>query len=89
MNEHSQDKILGVGPKSRQMLMAAGICSRSQLVEIGSAAAFVKVKRSGCTPSLNFLWGLESVITGEHWREIAKSHRLSLILAVEQLETRG
>lgn len=79
----------GLGPKSRQMLRRAGICSVAQLREIGSVAAYVRVKRAGCRPSLNFLWGLESVLCGEHWRDVARNHRASLLLALEQQESNG
>ena len=37
-------------------------------------------------PSLNFLWGLEGLLTGEQWRSIAKNHRASLLLALEEAE---
>jgi DNA transformation protein len=80
------EEVIRMGPKSRQMLQKVGIESRSQLVKLGSIAVFVKVKRASCNPSLNFLWGLESVITGEHWQDIAKKHHLSLILALEDHE---
>jgi len=79
----------GIGPKSGEMLRAAGITSLSQLLGIGSVRAYVMVKRAKCKPSLNFLWGLESVITGEHWREVAKNHRASLLLALEEAERNG
>lgn len=84
---YSKDHELeGVGSKSREMLQAAGITTLAQLRELGSVAAYVRVKRAGCNPSLNFLWGLESVLTGEHWQEIAKKHRLSLLSALEEAE---
>lgn len=76
----------GIGPKSGEMLRAAGITSLSQLREIGAVRAYVMVKRAQCNPSLNFLWGLESAITGEHWRDVAKNHRASLLLALEEAE---
>lgn len=76
----------GVGPKSSEMLRAAGITSLSQLREVGAVGAYVLVKRAKCKPSLNFLWGLESAISGEHWRDVARKHRASLLLALEQAE---
>jgi len=79
----------GVGPKSGEMLRAAGITSLPQLREMGSVRAYICVKRANCNPSLNFLWGLESVITGEHWRDVARNHRASLLLALEQAERSG
>lgn len=75
-----------LGPKSSEMLRAAGILSPSQLREIGSVTAYVMIKRAGCKPSLNLLWALESAITGEHWRSVAKNHRVSLLLALEEQE---
>ena len=86
MSAKAPEDVIRMGPKSLQMLQKAGIESRSQLVKQGSIAVFVNVKRAGCKPSLNFLWGLESVITGEHWRDIAKKHRLNLLLALEDYE---
>jgi DNA transformation protein len=81
-----QDEWKGIGPKSRDMLKAAGITKLSQLRELGSVSAYVKVKQAGCKPSLNFLWGLESVLSGEHWQVVAKKHRLSLLNALENAE---
>ena len=78
-----------IGPKSSEMLRTAGINTLSQLLEIGSVRAYVMVKRAKCKPSLNFLWGLESVITGEHWRDVARNHRASLLLALEDAERNG
>jgi DNA transformation protein len=80
------EQITGLGPKSRDMLHAAGISSISQLRGIGAVAAYVMVKRVGCNPNLNFLWGLESAISGEHWRDVAKKHRASLLLALDEQE---
>jgi len=82
----TEKSLYGVGPKSREMLRAAGITSLSQLREVGAVSAYVMVKRAKCKPSLNFLWGLESVISGEHWRDVAKNHRASLLLALEEAE---
>jgi DNA transformation protein len=76
--------IEGIGPKSNAMLAKAGLISREQLLKIGSVQAFLKVKAAGCNPSLNFLWGLESVITGQHWREVAKHSRTALLMELEE-----
>lgn len=80
----------GIGPKSGEMLRAAGITSLPQLRELGSVRAYVMVRRTAkenpglnFKPSLNFLWGLEGLLTGEHWRDIAKNERTSLLLALE------
>lgn len=86
MPTHIADPIPNLGPKSRDMLSSAGITSLTQLREMGSVAAYVMVKRAGCKPSLNFLWGLESALSGEPWRDVGRNHRVSLLLALEEQE---
>lgn len=78
--------IPGLGPKSTGMLQAAGITTLAQLQALGSVQAYILVKRAGCKPSLNLLWGLEGAITGEHWQQVARHHRTSLLLALDQAE---
>jgi DNA transformation protein len=36
--------------------------------------------------SLNLLWALEGALSGEHWQVVAKEHRTSLLLALEEQE---
>jgi DNA transformation protein and related proteins len=79
----------GIGPKSGEMLRKAGITTISQLRDIGSVRAYLMVKRANCNPSLNLLWGLESLLTGLHWREIARDHRMGLLLLLEDVERNG
>lgn len=76
-----------LGPKSAQMLVAAGIRSFAHLTELGSVAAFVQVKRSGAPASLNLLWALEGALSGERWQVVAREHRTSLLLALESCES--
>ncbi len=80
------EKLKGLGPKSAEMLRAAGVHTLEQLTRMGSVAAFCKVQHAGCKPSLNFLWGLESAITGVDWRVIARDHRTSLLWALEDAQ---
>ena len=59
----------------------------STLVTVNS-----ELRRAGSKPSLNMLWALAGALEpwpeGTHWREIARGEsRLSLLLAVEDLET--
>lgn len=83
-----RDELPGIGPKSREMLARAGIVSMEQLQAMGAVAAYVQTKRAGGNVSLNLLWGLESVLTGQHWRDVARQHRASLLLALEEYENR-
>ncbi len=75
-----------LGPKSQEMLARAGITTVAQLRALGSAAAYVQTKRVNGNASLNLLWALESALTGEPWQEVARRHRTSLLLAVDDLE---
>jgi DNA transformation protein len=77
-----------LGPKSQQVMAKAGISSVEQLRQIGSVAAYVRAKRTGANVSLNLLWALEGALSGLHWQEVARDHRTSLLLALEDQERR-
>ena len=72
-----------LGPKSRDMLEHAGIVSVAQLRQLGAVAAYAQVQRSGQTASLNLLWALEGALTGMPWQQVAREHRTSLLLALD------
>jgi DNA transformation protein len=76
----------GLGPRSQQMLADAGIGSVEQLRHLGAVAAFAKVRAITPEASLNLLWALESALTGEPWQAVARKHRASLLLALEEHE---
>ncbi|MDI1338733.1 TfoX/Sxy family protein [Polaromonas sp.] len=78
-----------LGPKSQQMLVLAGVTSVEQLRSLGSVASYALVKRSGGNPSLNLLWALEGVLTGLPWQVVARDHRTSLLLALDDYEQQG
>ena len=79
-------ELKSLGPKSQQMLSRAGITSVAQLRELGSVEAYVRVKRANSGVSANLLWALESALSGESWQKVARIHRTSLLLAVEERE---
>lgn len=79
------DSLPGLGPKSRAMLAGAGITTVAQLRQLGSVRAYAQVKASGANASLNLLWALEGALTDLPWQVVAKEHRLSLLLALEDL----
>ncbi len=72
-----------LGPKSCEMLRAAGIKSKEELRSLGSVRAYLHVKATGANVSLNLLWALEGAISGMPWQVVAREHRLSLLLALE------
>jgi DNA transformation protein len=74
-----------LGPKSQQMLNAVGIQNLAQLRKLGAVRAYAQVKRVNPRASLNLLWALEGALTGLPWQTVAREHRTSLLLALEQL----
>jgi DNA transformation protein and related proteins len=82
MSQQIKD-LKSLGPKSQDMLAKAGITSVEQLRTMGSVAAYVQTQRIQNNVSLNLLWALESALTGLPWQEVAREHRTSLLLAVE------
>lgn len=85
-----QEKQIGelksLGPKSHELLGCAGIRTESQLRTLGSVEAYIRAKRANSRVSLNLLWALESALTGEPWQHVARRHRTSLLLALEDRE---
>ena len=84
--ESNAAQIPGLGPKSCKMLADVGIKSVATLRQVGSVAAYSRVKQAGGRASLNLLWGLEAVITGIDWREIAREHRTRLLMMLDDHE---
>ena len=82
----SISKLPNLGPKSEAALKAAGIHSVGALRTLGAVAAYAQVKRSGAPTSLNLLWALEGALTYLPWQVVAKEHRTSLLLALEDYE---
>lgn len=73
----------GLGPRSAEMLAAAGITGVAELRRLGAVAAFVQVRRMDGRASLNLLWALEGALSGLPWQHVAREHRTSLLLALE------
>lgn len=82
-------EIPNLGPKSQQMLARAGITTLAQLRKLGSVAAYVRAKRAGGNVSLNLLWALEGALTGLPWQTVAREHRTSLLLALDEHQRRA
>nr|WP_319564904.1 TfoX/Sxy family DNA transformation protein [uncultured Rhodoferax sp.] len=76
-----------LGPKSQQMLQATGINTVAQLRKLGAVAAYARVKSITPAASLNLLWALEGALTNLPWQVVAREHRTSLLLALEQLQS--
>ena len=78
-----------LGPASAQMLRAAGLSDVAQLRAVGAVRAFAQVRRSQPQASLNLLWALEGALTGLPWQQVAREHRTSLLMALEEHEYRS
>lgn len=78
--------LANLGPKSQHMLQAAGIATYDDLCSLGAINAYLRVKQSGANASLNLLWALEGAITGLHWQEVAREHRTSLLMALDDAQ---
>ncbi|MEO6279898.1 TfoX/Sxy family protein [Roseateles sp.] len=79
----SFEALANLGPRSSQFLLTAGITSFEQLQRLGAVKAYAWVKRVEPKASLNLLWALEGALSGMHWRDVAREHRTSLLLALE------
>ena len=82
-----------LGPRSEALLAQVGIHSVEELRRRGAVRTYVELKRAGVVATLNMLWALAGALEpwpeGTHWRDIARGEaRLSLLLAVEDLEAR-
>jgi DNA transformation protein len=80
-------ELQGLGPRSQAMLAGAGIHTVAQLRHLGSVRAYARVKATGAAASLNLLWALEGALTGVPWQVVSREHRLSLLLALETLNS--
>lgn len=83
-----------LGPRSEELLAQIGIHSVEELRRRGAARAYAGLRAASVPCSLNMLWALAGALEpwpeGMHWREMAHSDaRLSLLLAVEDLEGAG
>jgi DNA transformation protein len=67
-------------------LERAGITSLQQLKQVGSVRAFASAKKIDPTVTLNLLWALEGAVLGQRWQQVAREHRASLLLALEDHE---
>lgn len=79
-------RLPNLGPASSEMLRSAGIPDLAQLRALGAVRAFAHVRRSQPKASLNLLWALEGALTGLPWQQVAREHRTSLLLALEEVE---
>ena len=78
-----------LGPMSEKVLRRVGILNSGQLRQVGSARAFVQVKRAYGGASRKLLWALEGSLSNRPGSELTTEERLSLMLEVEEIEREG
>lgn len=77
---------MNLGPKSAAVLARAGVTSLDEVKKLGSVKVFSLAKRVEPSVTLNLLWALEGAVLCQPWRQVAKEHRASLLLALEDCE---
>jgi predicted flap endonuclease-1-like 5' DNA nuclease len=72
-----------LGPRSAQMLAAAGITTLGQLRRLGAVEAYARVRQAERGASLNLLYALEGALRDQHWQAVRREQRLELLTALD------
>lgn len=72
-----------IGPVSLGWLREIGIYRRADLIRLGAAEVFLKVKAAGRKPTLNLLWALAGAERGLAWSRLSTEQRERLLLEVD------
>ena len=76
-------KMRNLGPASARMLARAGINTPAQLRELGAAEAYIRVKLSGQSPSLNLLWAMWGALNDASWMAVPDEVRAQLLREID------
>jgi DNA transformation protein len=69
----------GIGPVTEGRLIAVGVADLAALRKLGAVKAYQRLKfRFGKDVTLNALYGLEAVLTGQHWRAVTPARKAAL-----------
>ncbi len=77
------DALRNLGPASRRWLADAGLHTEADLRALGAVVAYARVRALNPKASLNLLWALEGALSNLPWQTVAREHRTSLLLALE------
>lgn len=78
------DALRNLGPVSRRWLADAGLHTLAEVRAIGAVAAYARVRALNPKASLNLLWALEGALSDLPWQTVAREHRTSLLLALDE-----
>ena len=73
-----------LGKTSVQWLNAVGIRTLEQLKEVGSVAAYCKVRDRGFKVSKVLLYAMEGALIGAHWNDLDDDYKKRLLEEVNQ-----
>lgn len=76
-------ELKNLGKTSVQWLNAVGIRTLEQLHEVGSVAAYCKVRDRGFKVSKVLLYALEGALNGTHWNDLDSDYKARLLEAVK------
>jgi DNA transformation protein len=69
----------GIGPVTEKRLIAVGVADLAALRKLGAVKAYQRLKfRFGKDVTLNALYALEAVLTGQHGRAITPGRKAEL-----------
>lgn len=74
---------INLGPKSAALLARIGITSLDQVRDAGAVAVYRQARAVEPRVTLNLLWALEGAVSDLPWQVVAREHRTSLLLALE------
>ncbi|WP_299732076.1 TfoX/Sxy family protein [uncultured Endozoicomonas sp.] len=77
-------ELKNLGKTSVQWLNAVGIRTLEQLHDVGSVAAYCKVRSRGFKVSKVLLYALEGALIGSHWNDLDSDHKARLLRAVKE-----
>jgi DNA transformation protein len=75
----------GLGPKSLQILAELGIHSVEDLRSKDVYCVYAQAKAASPTVSLNFLYGLISVVEQVHWLEVKRTRRTEILMRLHDM----
>ena len=71
-------KLPNLGAFSAKLLGQVGIHTRGELESMGPVGAFLAIRQSGESPSLNLLWAMAAALRNEHWLSLPDDVKQSL-----------
>ena len=77
-------ELKNLGKTSVQWLNAVGIRTLEQLRDVGSVAAYCKVRNRGFKVSKVLLYALEGALVGLHWNDLDSDCKAELLEAVKE-----